>query len=439
MRRLVLLLASVGAMLALYVGAASAQAAPGETLDANDLASGPSSANSVWGNFYNGQTFTAEHDGALTSVEVFLAVEGSPGALTVQIANIDAASGLPTVPEDVLATTTLPQSEVPQTWDPSNPTSSLQIEKITFDTPASVVAGKKYALILKLVDETQNFNNAYIIGAGPGGPNNPTDIYTGGDRIWRYNELGSSWVTDPVPFNNFDLIFGTYLTTRETTAPNLSVSHTGANANGWNNTSPVTLNVSASDSGSGLSAEGPTCMDGNNALSLTAGSTADTWTASVSGEGLHAIECSVSDKAGNTTNASDTVKIDTKAPSVTCSVSPSTLRPANNHKLVTVTASVQVTDNTGGSGTDPNVADNRFNLLSVSSNQPDSGLAADDVPSDIQGWDTTGKADTSGQLRAERYGRDRIYTLTYLGKDLAGNTTGNSPNCEATVTVRKGG
>jgi len=32
----------------------------------------------------------------------------------------------------------------------------------------------------------------------------------------------------------------------------ISVSHTGANANGWNNSSPVTLNVSASDTGSGL-------------------------------------------------------------------------------------------------------------------------------------------------------------------------------------------
>jgi hypothetical protein len=53
------------------------------------------------------------------------------------------------------------------------------------------------------------------------------------------------------------------------------------------------------------------------------------------------------------------------------------------------------------------------------------------VPDDIQGW-TTGTADTSGQLRAERYGGARVYTLTYQGKDVAGNT---SSNCLATVTV----
>jgi CSLREA domain-containing protein len=119
---------------------------------------------------------------------------------------------------------------------------------------------------------------------------------------------------------------------------------------------------------------------------------------------------------------------DTTPPSVSCSVSPSTLRlPANNHKLVAVTASVQVTDS-GGSGPDG------FKLLSVTSNQADSGLGRDDVPNDIQGW-TTGTPDTSGQLRAERYRTDRVYTLTYQGIDKAGNTK----NCQATVRVRKGG
>ena len=45
------------------------------------------------------------------------------------------------------------------------------------------------------------------------------------------------------------------------------------------------------------------------------------------------------------------VKIDKAAPSTSCSVTPSTLNPsANNHKLLTITASVSVTDNTGGSG-----------------------------------------------------------------------------------------
>jgi hypothetical protein len=152
------------------------------------------------------------------------------------------------------------------------------------------------------------------------------------------------------------------------------------------------------------------------------------WTTSVSGEGTHNVSCSVSDKADNSTSATNTVKIDTRGPSFgSCSVSPSTLRlPANNHKLVTITASVSVTD--GGSGA------NGFTLVSVTSNQADSGLARDDVPNDIQGWKDT-PDDTSGQLRAERYGKDRIYTLTYRGYDRAGNTT----QCQAKVTVPKRG
>jgi transposase len=46
----------------------------------------------------------------------------------------------------------------------------------------------------------------------------------------------------------------------------------------------------------------------------------------------------------------------------------------------------------------------------------------------IKGWDI-GTNDTSGQLRAERYGDARVYALTYQGFDKAGNTA----NCEVTV------
>ena len=122
------------------------------------------------------------------------------------------------------------------------------------------------------------------------------------------------------------------------------------------------------------------------------------------------------------------VSYDTTAPSVSCSATPSKLKTsANNHKLVNIAASVNVTDNFGGSGADG------FELVSVTSNQADSGLGRDDVPNDIQGW-ALGTADLSGQLRTERYGADRTYTLTYRGKDLVGNVQ----NCQATVRVSKG-
>jgi hypothetical protein len=101
--------------------------------------------------------------------------------------------------------------------------------------------------------------------------------------------------------------------THDTVAPTFSVTHT-ANANGWNKTSPVSLTIAASDSGSDLVAA-PTCKEGTTPLALTG--SAGNWTANASGEGTHAISCSVSDKAGNSITKADTVKIDTTAPGVT--------------------------------------------------------------------------------------------------------------------------
>jgi len=51
----------------------------------------------------------------------------------------------------------------------------------------------------------------------------------------------------------------------------------------------------------------------------------------------------------------------------------------------------------------------------LNSSQADSGLGPGEVPGDIQGW-TVDTPDTSGQLRAERYGTARPYTLSYRGK-----------------------
>jgi len=68
----------------------------------------------------------------------------------------------------------------------------------------------------------------------------------------------------------------------------------------------------------------------------------------------------------------------------------------------------------------------------VTSNQGDTGRGAGVLPNDIQGW-TVGTADTSGLVRQERFGSDRVYTITYQGSDNAGYTT----TCRTTVTVRK--
>ena len=99
----------------------------------------------------------------------------------------------------------------------------------------------------------------------------------------------------------------------DSTSPNISVGHT-SNANGWNRTGSVTVNVSASDADSGV-AGAPDCKDSTTALALAAG-TPGNWTASVSGEGTHSITCSVKDNANNSKSANDTVNIDTTPPTV---------------------------------------------------------------------------------------------------------------------------
>lgn len=124
-----------------------------------------------------------------------------------------------------------------------------------------------------------------------------------------------------------------------------------------------------------------------------------------------------------TTHVTPLALPDTTPPTVTCSASPSSLKPPNQ-KLAPISVAVSVSD--AGSGPAG------FVLISVTSSQADSGLTSEDVPNDIQGW-TTGSADTSGFLRAERFFSTRTYTLTYEGRDVAGNAA----TCETTVTVPK--
>jgi hypothetical protein len=91
---------------------------------------------------------------------------------------------------------------------------------------------------------------------------------------------------------------------------------------------------------------------------------------------------------------------------------------------VNVTATVTVADGESGAA--------GFTLVSVTSNEPDNGLGDGDQPNDIQGF-VLGTADTSGFLRGERSGKGngRVYTLTYQGSDVAGNST----TCSTAVTV----
>jgi CSLREA domain-containing protein/uncharacterized repeat protein (TIGR01451 family) len=178
-----------------------------------------------------------------------------------------------------------------------------------------------------------------------------------------------------------------------------------ANANGWNN-SDVTVSFVCSDSLSGIDTCGPTPQ-----------------VVSTEGKGQSRMGTAV-DLAGNTASATvSEINIDKTPPVVICNASPNLLWPAN-HKMVTVNTSVSVVDALSGS--------DRFTLTSVTSNEQDTGLGSGDFSNDIQGFDI-GTQDTKGQLRSERFGQGngRIYTLTYKGMDVAGN----SATCNANVTV----
>src|SRR5262249_59407087 len=124
------------------------------------------------------------------------------------------------------------------------------------------------------------------------------------------------------------------------------------------------------------------------------------------------------DNAGNIEAAKRiTVQVDKSPPTVACSASPNILWPPNN-KLAPINVSVNVSDELSGPA--------GFNLVSVTSNEPDSGLR------DIQGF-VVGTPSTSGQLRAQRLGSGsgRTYTFVYSGADRAGNAT----SCTTTVAV----
>jgi len=142
--------------------------------------------------------------------------------------------------------------------------------------------------------------------------------------------------------------------------------------------------------------------------------------------GSNIINLTVSDGKGGTASANTRVVVrDTTPPVASLTLTPNVLWPPN-HSLIPITAALQVSDQCDSKPT--------LSLVSITSNQPDSGLDKDDVPGDIQGA-TFGTDDRTFLLRAERAGEKakgltlaqiklgRIYTVTYRVFDKAGNAT----------------
>ena len=133
--------------------------------------------------------------------------------------------------------------------------------------------------------------------------------------------------------------------------------------------------------------------------------------------GTTTVTCGATDAHGNAAAPrSFTVTVLKEAPKiVSASLTPGTLWPPN-HKLVTVTATIDALD--------PGGLPLKVTLVSISSSEPDSGLGDGDTANDIQGA-AYGTDDRVFQLRAERSGRGpgRTYTVRYDVTNEAGLTT----------------
>jgi hypothetical protein len=207
--------------------------------------------------------------------------------------------------------------------------------------------------------------------------------------------------------------------TIDTVPPTTSASLAGTlGQNGWY-VSSVTVTLTAVDTGGSGVAYTEYRLGGGPWTPYAAPFAVTTESAS------NVVEFRSADNVGNLEQVrSVTIRIDDTPPTVACSVSPDRLWPPN-HKLIPVTSSVVVTDTGSGAA--------GFTLLSAVSSQPDDGTGDGDTRGDISAW-TIGAADTAGSLRAERSGGTvRVYTLTYQGSDVAGNTA----SCPAAVRVAR--
>jgi hypothetical protein len=120
------------------------------------------------------------------------------------------------------------------------------------------------------------------------------------------------------------------------------------------------------------------------------------------------------DDHGNSSECTAVVTVeDTTPPEITVELDRDVLWPPN-HKMVKITATVEVTDIC-----DPNPT---FALTSIESDEPDNGLGDGDTDGDIEAVYEEGVV--CFNLRSERqgHGDGRKYTIIYTGMDMSGNT-----------------
>ena len=178
-----------------------------------------------------------------------------------------------------------------------------------------------------------------------------------------------------------------------------------ANGNGWINSSPVTVNLSATDSGSGV--KQLRYWINNGQVTAAAGSSAST---QISGQGTNSVGLRALDNAGNISSlVTAAVNIDLTPPVVNVLANPSSLWPPNG-KMVPVTVSGTITDSL--SGVNPSTA--AFVVVDEYGGIQPSGPVS---------LGPGGSYSFTVSLQASRKGNDqgRQYTITVSADDFAGN------------------
>ncbi|HEY9402914.1 MAG TPA: alpha-amylase family glycosyl hydrolase, partial [Pyrinomonadaceae bacterium] len=204
----------------------------------------------------------------------------------------------------------------------------------------------------------------------------------------------------------------------DTTAPVATIAvNPPANSGGWHNSAPVTVNLTATDDGSGVKELRYWIND--RSVTVVEGGAASI---QINAEGITNISVRAIDNAGNVSQvATRAVKLDLTPPAISgASANPSVLS-SPDHKMRDVTVGYSASDN--------------FSLaactLGVTSNEPINGAGDGDTAPD---WEVLDAHHV--RLRAERSGKGagRVYTVNVTCADAAGNTS----NHALTVTVPRG-
>jgi glycosidase len=189
-----------------------------------------------------------------------------------------------------------------------------------------------------------------------------------------------------------------------------------ANGNGWINSSPVGVNLSATDSASGV--KQLRYWINNGQVTVAAGSSASI---QISGQSTNSVGLRALDNAGNISSlVTAAINIDLTPPAVSVLANPSSLWPPNG-MMIPVTVSGTITD--GLSGVNPSTA--AFVVVDEYGGIQPSGPVS---------LGPGGSYSFTISLQASRKGNDRDgrqYTITVSAEDFAGNLG----SAATTVTV----